>query len=1003
MTSSESSYTRWETLKDDQVTVSDVQDALTPVTDDLWVAAACVDRFLSDEGVQRSLIELGIKRTNTAVDRCKEVLLLPSRAAGSSDAVNVPKELLSVYFNDTPEDAQLCQIRITLLERLDRLNSFAEICKELPVTKRDEEDKQGIDEEWEDDPWEEEGEASTIAHAASSIQPPIPLQEFLAEDILDMACFFASQEYFDALRTLLTYHSSCLWPYRFTILESIPCHSNPSDYRDFLPAYDAATDEELATPSRKWRSEEDWVESPEVQAALSQTKLPAEFEALHPSLANVPSQGSQLLSAQQLTSWYQNRVDQVISSTGMLDIALSLVQHGGSLGIPDLDELGEDLSLMTRLVYDIPQAWAQDDEDWTLARWRSMESSQVVRAYLVHSTADTVAKDISRLVMPYLFVLESRSERAGQPDPDLPNRLLHNYVLGAPLDIVAAIIEASKPTLLPPQRLIKNDEDVVRLALACLYGNNSLTEWMTMSRIFECLPAWDIGSSPEDEADEADATIASLGEFVTPSTAHPQRGPTDLLLFFKPLPVVSLSRALDILDVHLESGEMFARWNVPAPLRWFLQSAGNVTEQRAWANRMARRTGAAADKLGEMEDWESLLDDMLKLCGTNESGVRSAFGLLTEEEVSSIFFSGILSSGRFDIAKDLIYSKHSKLSLKASKIEDLCLAASHEFYDNASSANYKVGDMKLAYDCLDVPARSQQLTKERDFIEATSRLSSFNVMSRPGTPISPIEIRLTKDRLSLISRVLSSNADAYKHTQVILDLLHKLGFRDDVVAEVKTLAMISDAALQAEDFTRAFDTNQKMIDVVFKLRSSESSASEDPRLHEASEVCWLACFQLGRHPEFPDVEQKLTLFGRALELCPADKLNDILTPWRRLEQEGLEVRKERLADHSPRPKLAATKPVSSLQSRLNNLHVPTTPLINAEDAAALAGRAFSRVASNFPFRVGGREHSGSRGGQVRSRSRDESQRRLDGEDVSNQASRVLQRGIGWLLGADGES
>jgi hypothetical protein len=647
----ESSYTRWETLSDEQVTLNDIQHILVPANDDLWVAAACVDRFASDELVQRSLVELGIKRTSAAVERCKEVLLLPSTASGSSDVVNGRQELLNVYFTDTPEDAQLCQIRTTLLERLDRLTSFAEIRKELLAKKRDEEDEQPLDEEWEDDPWEGEGDASAGAHdAASTAQPPIPLQDFLVEDILDMACFFASQEYFDALRTLLTYHKSSLWPSRFTILESIPCHSNPSDYRDFLPAYDTATDKELGSPSHKWRTVEDWVESSEVQAALSQTELPAEFETLRPTSGYVSFQGSQLLSAQQLTSWYQKRVDQVISSTGMLDTALSLVQHGGSLGIPGLDELGEDLSLMTRLVYDIPQRQnasnVQDDEDWTLARWRHMEPSQIVRAYLAYSTADTIAKDISRFVMPYLFVLESRAERAGRPDPDLPNRLLNNYVLDAPLDVVAAIFEASKPTFPPAQRLIKNDEDIARLALACLYGSNSLTEWMTMSRIFECLPAWDIDAGSENDADEADATILSLGQFVTPSTAHPQCGPADLLLFFKPLPVASLSRALDILDVHLESGEIFARWNVPAPLRWFLQSADNVTEQHAWANRMARRTGAAADTLGDTEDWESLLDDMMKLCGTNESGVRNAFGLLTEEEVSSIFFSGILSSGR---------------------------------------------------------------------------------------------------------------------------------------------------------------------------------------------------------------------------------------------------------------------------------------------------------------------------------------------------------------------
>jgi hypothetical protein len=40
----------------------------------------------------------------------------------------------------------------------------------------------------------------------------------------------------------------------------------------------------------------------------------------------------------------------------------------------------------------------------------------------------------------------------------------------------------------------------------------------------------------------------------------------------------------------------------------------------------------------DTEDREWLLDDTMRLCGTNESGVRNAFGLLTEEEVSSIFF-----------------------------------------------------------------------------------------------------------------------------------------------------------------------------------------------------------------------------------------------------------------------------------------------------------------------------------------------------------------------------
>lgn len=52
----------------------------------------------------------------------------------------------------------------------------------------------------------------------------------------------------------------------------------------------------------------------------------------------------------------------------------------------------------------------------------------------------------------------------------------------------------------------------------------------------------------------------------------------------------------------------------------------------------------------------------------------------------------------FDIASDILRQKQGKLSLPPLIAEDICLSVSHEFYDNASSGNYKTGDMKLAYD-----------------------------------------------------------------------------------------------------------------------------------------------------------------------------------------------------------------------------------------------------------------------------------------------------------------
>jgi hypothetical protein len=274
-------------------------------------------------------------------------------------------------------------------------------------------------------------------------------------------------------------------------------------------------------------------------------------------------------------------------------------------------------------------------------------------------------------------------------------------------------------------------------------------------------------------------------------------------------------------------------------------------------------------------------------------------------------------------------------------------------------------------------------------------------MSHPGIPISPIEIRLTKDRLSLVSSVLSSNDDAYKHTEVILELVRKLGFRDNVTAEVKTLAMLVETALQAENFIRAYETSERMVDTIFRLRSS---GMHGPEIQEASEVCWVACFQLGRQSEFDEVEKKQTLFGRALEFCPPDKIHDVLTAWRRLEKEDIENRQERLlhrrsgTDATTAPRLQRFALANTLAARLQEFRMPSPPLLTTPDAAALASRTFKSVAASFPFSVGGRGRS--LGSHDENKSGGEGRRRLDGEDVSTQATRVLSKGIGWLIGDD---
>ncbi|KAJ7092591.1 secretory pathway protein Sec39-domain-containing protein [Mycena epipterygia] len=981
----------WTSLSDDGLTVETVGKLLGPIKDDLWVAAACVDRIVDDAAVQRVLLDIGLERTTPALRRSQTAVTTDDDSEDSTEG-STRRDALISHFNHLPADARLCAIRAVILDRLDRLNTFVEICKTAPEHA---EDVEAAPDAWDDDPWAESAQPETREAA----EPPLTLSAFLADGLIRSACLLASHRWFGALGIMFERHAAHLWPYRVAVLDSIPEYAHPLSYRDFLPALDTSTNMEKRSTSTPWRPEPDWCESPDVRQVIAMSGVD-----ISPPIRDLPlDPRDDPLSSDELAAWYKKHIQRIISSTGMIDVALAVVQHAAPQSVPGLDEMGEELSLLARLVYDAPQGDDDSDDDWTLDRWYAMDPIAVVRAYLAHSTPETLAKDIWRLVMPYLFVLESRAERAGNPDPTIRTRILYEYLLNVPLETSAAVFEASKPILPTAQRIIQNDEDMARLALACLYGSNSLNEWTIMNQIFECLPAWNI-TRDDDQEDAADTTVVSLGAFVTPSTTRPRCTASDLLIFFQPLPLSSLSRALDILDIHLESGEILSRWSVPAPLRWFLQSNSDVSEQRAWANRMARRAGGSEDKLNSLDDWEWLLEDMLKLTGKGDSGLRGAFGLLSQDEVLRIFLSGLLSTGNFNIAKTLIRSPKNKLSLSSEDIEDICLSSSRELYDNASSGNYTTGEMKLAYECLDVPPPSDRLLREKEFIEATSRLSSFNVMSGPGIAISPIEIRLTKDRLSLVSRVLSSNNDAYKHTEVILDLVHKLGFRNDVVAEVKTLAMLADTALQAEDFLRAYETSERMVETVLALRSSCLDI-ENPEIQEASEVCWVACFQLGRQPEFEDVEKKLSLLGRALELCPPENLHDVLVAWRRLENEDIDAREERLAyrrdGKGPRKPSAAPTAVTSLRARLQDFHMPSPPLLNTPDAAALASRTFRTVAANFPFSVASRGRSQA-SHQEPERSRSGSRRRGEGDEISTQATRVLSKGIGWLIGADDE-
>jgi hypothetical protein len=67
-------------------------------------------------------------------------------------------------------------------------------------------------------------------------------------------------------------------------------------------------------------------------------------------------------------------------------------------------------------------------------------------------------------------------------------------------------------------------------------------------------------------------------------------------------------------------------------IRWFLQSAGDEAQQRAWATRMAHRT-STGDAIDDDVEWISLMKAMIRLAGGKEGLLRGAFGLLSKERL----------------------------------------------------------------------------------------------------------------------------------------------------------------------------------------------------------------------------------------------------------------------------------------------------------------------------------------------------------------------------------
>lgn len=533
---------------------------------------------------------------------------------------------------------------------------------------------------------------------STSAIPAITLGTFLGLNIEKAAKELARCAEMDAIRILRKRRGGELFRSRLDLIAAFPLWVGPVELgqADLLPKCSAGGDEEM------------WVS--EVSAGAHGVDQQDKGQV-----------GP--MKADEVREWYEAHIF-ALDELGTVDQQVLWVRQATTRGITGLDAIGEDLSLLSRLVYDASLP-LEEQITWTLSHWQEAESKAIVQAYLRGATSSDIVRRMQTMVLPYLHVLVSRAERAGRPDKDIVERHLVDALLTLPLDLCLPVFEQSKATLPKTERIIQDDMAVARLALALLYGTDasaksSTGDWATRSAIFECLPVWDIsGRDPKDDAELTSTTLDSIAAFVRPSPAQPRPPkPTDLMMFFAPLPFASLSRALDILDVHLESGEMLARWNTPVEMRFLLQSARDAAEQIELLKRMVKRASEqrydVKRRREEEERWDRLWSDLLRLNGSGDQLLRGAFGMIDGADIMRIYLGGILRSGSmsfhpiyqeiladladFDTARKMISKLKINHDLTEETLETIVLATSRELYDSALTGNLHTGDMKLAYD-----------------------------------------------------------------------------------------------------------------------------------------------------------------------------------------------------------------------------------------------------------------------------------------------------------------
>jgi hypothetical protein len=308
-------------------------------------------------------------------------------------------------------------------------------------------------------------------------------------------------------------------------------------------------------------------------------------------------------------------------------------------------------------------------------------------------------------------------------------------------------------------------------------------------------------------------------------------------------------------------------------------------------------------------------------------------------------------------------------------------------------------------------------------------MSSYSLTLQHGVPFQPVSIRVSSDPISLIEKILAQNTGSYIRLQDMVSIatnfvaagLSTQGMDQSSVnieaskrsAQRRVIGMAIEAALHEDDFETAYSYVVNWLDTSSSAQTPTGSKRPSSRTEQdaGDDVAWRAALAAGKHksvsssssvnapPALRRLEQRMELLSQALLLAPSNALPEILSAWRRCEEEmGILIAEETPdvdAEFGTQglPGAFVERDLPAQLRREVGRGVSEEAPMGLFDVARGAATAFSNSA--FPLRGASvrveapSPQLGDEDGQGRVRKRDM---------VANAVTGGLASGIGWVLG-----